>query len=324
MKKNFTIGRFFLRKVLVFLVICSCSINNKTQGGVFWKISGNGLKKPSYLLGTNHGMSGDFLDSIPRFFEILDSVKQLDVERDISNLFTEDSIRTSKKYLPDGTTYRDLLNDDEIAALDSVLLIYSPLNSEKMKWKPGVLLYNLQFIMLKNESKKWVIENPFLMIVNIRRSMDVRVQKIAKFRSYSIIELDSNEELARLGLDDWSILFSSGNIQDQAKEMVEFITESQEDTFLMYAMRETMEAYYLQDLKQMEKWITHPAVLKDEKSRGINYKMTVTRNISWMDKITSSIKKEPTLIVVGVAHLPGDQGVINLLRDEGYTVEPVN
>jgi len=30
------------------------------------------------------------------------------------------------------------------------------------------------------------------------------------------------------------------------------------------------------------------------------------------------------VIAVGAGHLPGDQGVIKLLRKEGYTVEPVD
>ena len=29
------------------------------------------------------------------------------------------------------------------------------------------------------------------------------------------------------------------------------------------------------------------------------------------------------LVCVGVGHLPGDQGLLQLLRDRGYTVEPM-
>ena len=308
---------------VTIIALWSCNVDNATSGGLFWRITGNGLKEPSYLLGTNHGMSGDFLDSIPRFFEILDSVKQLAVERDISNLFNEDSVKTLKRLLPDGTTYRDLLDDDEIAVLDSVLFIYSPLNSQKMNWNPGVLLYNLQYSMLIKESKKWATENPFLLVVNLRRSVDGRIQKIAKFRSYSMVELDSEEKLEQLGLDDMSIFFTSQKLQGQAKEMVESIKKSQKDTFFVFASRKAQEAYYNQNLKEIEKWHTHQAILKDENSRAINYKMSVARNIFWMDKITSSIEKQSTLIVAGVAHLSGEKGVINLLRDKGYKVEPV-
>lgn len=321
-KKSFSISSLLIVKLLIFLVFFSCNAENKPEGGLFWKITGNGLKEPSYLLGTNHGMSGDFLDSIPRFFEILDSVKQLAVERDISNLFTEDSVKKLQRFLPDGTTYRDLLDDDEIAMLDSVLSKYSPLNSEKMNLSPGRLLYMLNMNMIRKESRQWAKENPFLLI-NFHKSIESRLLKIAKFRSYLIVELDSEEKLEQLGLEDMSILFFSDNLQDQAKEVVGFIKESQKDTFRMYAVRKAMEAYYLQDLKQMEKWSTHPAVLKDKRDKEIYNTMVVVRNIFWMDKILTSINKEPTLIAVGAAHLPGEKGVINLLREEGYAVQPV-
>ena len=35
------------------------------------------------------------------------------------------------------------------------------------------------------------------------------------------------------------------------------------------------------------------------------------------------LRKKSLLIAVGAAHLPGQGGVIELLRMEGYTVEPV-
>jgi uncharacterized protein YbaP (TraB family) len=33
--------------------------------------------------------------------------------------------------------------------------------------------------------------------------------------------------------------------------------------------------------------------------------------------------KKPTFFAVGAGHLPGEQGVINLLKAEGYTVTPI-
>lgn len=31
----------------------------------------------------------------------------------------------------------------------------------------------------------------------------------------------------------------------------------------------------------------------------------------------------PTLFVVGAGHLPGEQGMLSLLKEKGYTVEPM-
>ncbi|MEZ5495489.1 MAG: TraB/GumN family protein [Gammaproteobacteria bacterium] len=41
------------------------------------------------------------------------------------------------------------------------------------------------------------------------------------------------------------------------------------------------------------------------------------------EKIPEIAKQQVTLFAFGAGHLGGDVGVINLLREKGYTVEPV-
>ena len=48
------------------------------------------------------------------------------------------------------------------------------------------------------------------------------------------------------------------------------------------------------------------------------------RNKSWIPVIETQMKKQPSFFAVGAAHLGGPSGVINLLRQAGYKVEPVN
>jgi hypothetical protein len=297
-------------------------MDKSTDGGLLWRVSGNGLKAPSYLLGTHHAMSGDFLDSIPCFFDVLDSVKLLAVESDFTKPKDLDSLKQQNKFLPTDTTYLDLLDRKELAILDSILLAYSTVNSEKMNLNPNFLLVNLQLGILFKESREWAKENPYLRAVNFRRCIDSRALKIAKFRSYPIIELDSEEELNRLGLMDWSILFSSNDLHVRAKEMVQSFKDIQADSLVGIA-KEMMTAYYNQDLQLINRWSTHPKSLKDEKAKAIYYTITIERNLLWMDKIVSTIEQQPSLVAVGVAHLPGEEGIINLLKKEGFTVEPV-
>jgi len=47
------------------------------------------------------------------------------------------------------------------------------------------------------------------------------------------------------------------------------------------------------------------------------------RNASWIPKIEEYIKTKSCFIAVGAGHLPGKKGVIELLRDQGYTVTPL-
>lgn len=47
------------------------------------------------------------------------------------------------------------------------------------------------------------------------------------------------------------------------------------------------------------------------------------RNIRWIPKIETFIRKEPCFIAVGAGHLGGKNGILNLLRQKGYIVKPV-
>ena len=47
------------------------------------------------------------------------------------------------------------------------------------------------------------------------------------------------------------------------------------------------------------------------------------RNANWLTKMPDIMAQKPTLFAVGAGHLPGDKGVLNLLRQAGYKVEPV-
>ena len=47
------------------------------------------------------------------------------------------------------------------------------------------------------------------------------------------------------------------------------------------------------------------------------------RNKAWIEKMPAIMKDAPTLFVVGAGHLPGSNGVLKLLKQQGYTVEPM-
>lgn len=47
------------------------------------------------------------------------------------------------------------------------------------------------------------------------------------------------------------------------------------------------------------------------------------RNKNWVEQLKSIMKKEPVFVAVGAGHLPGETGLIVLLRKEGYKVRPL-
>ena len=57
---------------------------------------------------------------------------------------------------------------------------------------------------------------------------------------------------------------------------------------------------------------------------GYEYDAIVkVRNLNWEKQMKEILTKQTTLFVVGAGHLPGEYGMINLLREAGYKVKPV-
>jgi uncharacterized protein YbaP (TraB family) len=81
---------------------------------------------------------------------------------------------------------------------------------------------------------------------------------------------------------------------------------------------ELVAVYKEQDINEM-------LVLFEGDSLMTEYEdeLLVTRNKNWIPKIERSVKKNPTFIAVGAMHLPGEYGVLNLLRMQGYILKPV-
>ncbi|QBG47953.1 TraB/GumN family protein [Verrucomicrobia bacterium S94] len=81
---------------------------------------------------------------------------------------------------------------------------------------------------------------------------------------------------------------------------------------------ELIEAWESGDLRTLETLIT-----KSFKDYPGQYRKFITnRNKAWAEKLSAmATRKETYMVVVGAGHLPGEEGLINLLRKKGLQVE---
>ena len=82
---------------------------------------------------------------------------------------------------------------------------------------------------------------------------------------------------------------------------------------------ELSNAYRSQNLDTLE------AITKRDDMGISNFTemLLYNRNAAWAKKLNGLMKDEALVIAVGAGHLPGERGVISLLRKAGYKVEPV-
>jgi uncharacterized protein YbaP (TraB family) len=91
-------------------------------------------------------------------------------------------------------------------------------------------------------------------------------------------------------------------------------------------MKEMIKLYVNQDLQGLYNYVTASFVEFEKDPKKIDEmlaKMLTNRNKKWIPLLSNWMQEKSLLIAVGAGHLAGDEGVINLLKRQGYTVEPV-
>ena len=111
-------------KHFLSLLICAflsiTAINEQQlENSTLWKISGNGLEKPSYLFGTIHITCDASLDDDIK--KALDETTQLVLELDMDDP-TMQSKMMGGMYMKDGKTLKDYVSEEEFIAIDSLFI----------------------------------------------------------------------------------------------------------------------------------------------------------------------------------------------------------
>ena len=95
------------------------------------------------------------------------------------------------------------------------------------------------------------------------------------------------------------------------------------DEYYSLQMKQLAEAYFAQDMQALLE-------ITDEKMGNLcdstpqeEEALIYGRNAAWVEKMPAMMGEASTLFVVGAAHLPGEKGVLELLKAKGYTVEAV-
>jgi len=279
---------------------------------VLYKISGKGLTKPSFLMGTFHLAQPSFADSIPGYHRAFDMVGQVYGEVVTADAKKAENIKkmTDAMMLPDSMSLENLFTDSEMQRLNafSKELMGADLTHPMMKESFGKMKpsgISTAFTVL--------LYQKFLPEAFTGEGIDEYVQNQAIKHGKMVGGLETID-------DQLDALFNLTPIERQAKSLICIVDNKEYNLSLT---KQIIEAYYAQDLEKIEK-LTEMKLGDDCDATDEENEILVTgRNKAWMIKIPSLMAEKPTMFVVGAAHLVGEEGLISLLRNAGYTVTPV-
>jgi uncharacterized protein YbaP (TraB family) len=138
--------------------------------------------------------------------------------------------------------------------------------------------------------------------------MDLYLQQQGKKKGKKLVGLESFEVQV-------NALFSQFSNQRQAEMLIEFVHEKDKAKDELIEMN---KAYRRGDLKKLEDLLSAQTYTETEAKVLLD-----DRNKKWIDQLPPLMKEQPTFVAVGALHLSGKNGLINLLREAGYTVTPL-
>lgn len=261
-----------------------------------WQITGNGLKKPSYLYGTMHVSSKFAFNLGDTFYKALNDVDAVALELAIDSWFSNIGKRSK--------------SEDNMGSGFNELYGYRYGRQQNAYKTAGEFdIKEIDQIMREISSKDYM--SNFLLYrqgwgngdYNEKTYVDMYIhqagKKLNKFCT---------------GLEDFKI----SDEMVSRSEWRERTIQKPSYNYGAYNRDEVENAYKEGDLDLIDSLDR-----KVRTSKMDNRWMLEQRNIVMANEIERITKTKSLFAAVGCAHLPGDTGVIELLRRKGFTLTPV-
>lgn len=294
---------------LLLTVMATAGMNAQ----LLYKISGKGLRKPSYIIGTYHLAPVSFVDSIPGLRSALAESEQVYGEIETADMTSPENIAKMQQamMLPEGKTLTELLTPEQMQKLNATMKellgvdMSNPMVAQQMnKMLPQALVTQLTVIMyLKKHSG-----------FNPTQSFDDYFQQQAVAQGKPVGGFETMDFQLQA-------LFGSISIERQIELLMCFLNnreweESQVDNIV--------EAFFAQDLNRIEAAMDEKQDNSCDATDEENDLLIYGRNATWLKKMPEIMQQKSTFFAVGAAHLVGERGVLAGLRNAGYLVEGIN
>lgn len=289
--------KLFLISAVLFLVTAQSLAQKKAalKTSLLWKIESKKANKPSYLFGSMHMIQKKyyhFSDTLKKYILSVDEVVM-----ELGNMPNQMEM-LAKLRLPEGETldkyFRPTQLDSLLDYMENELSIPRTTYSTMLnKMKPFVLMQTLMAKQFQGEMK----------------SYDLHIMKLAKENELPLFGLETiDEQLSFFDKIPYKKLIN--NICKQA----------QNSDSTMKATLQLQKIYASRNLDRIAAMIQNNSSMITTDFQNV---FLDKRNLNWVKQLKKRLKKKQLFIAVGAAHLIGQNGLIQLLRQEGYTITPI-
>ncbi|WP_165749812.1 TraB/GumN family protein [Cellulophaga sp. Z1A5H] len=275
-----------MRLLLSFFFVLSYFVSNaQEKNSLLWEISGNGLKQSSYLYGTMHVSKKIAFRLDDVFYEALNNSEVIALESDPNTwLDNEDSM---------GFTFGESFMTKGFYT--NTFKIENP-KKEELSAYLGLEDQMINSILYRSdESSQNFEEDTYL---------DMFIYQAGKKFGKSVIALEDTEES--------TALVGRASFNSLKEKPAEWLQKKMQQQEPLQLLQDAYRERNINLLDSIDKGMYTPYYLQN---------MLYTRNNNMAIKLDSTIKRSKVFAGIGAAHLPGERGVIALLRKKGYTVK---
>ncbi|MBK8088309.1 MAG: TraB/GumN family protein [Chitinophagaceae bacterium] len=296
MKKSTTVSLCNIRSFILLFLYISCTqfssaqtsvVKNKYPSTLLWRISGNGLSKPSYLYGTIHLTDKRLFYFGDSLYKAIEQTEGFAIEINPDELSTQLIQSFTKE--DKSALLKDAVDKESYDRIEKKLEKKYGFKADRLTKRQAYLARNEWMKDMKKSDDMNTVMDAWL--YNIARQMGKWTGGIE----------DLNDQLSLIEKDEADFSFEDLLIDKK---------------IMQGGLNYLIDLYLSQDLQALDDFFNHSTESKKDE-------WLIKRNIKMAHRMDSLLRFRTHFFAIGAAHLPGDSGVIKLLLQKGFHVEPV-
>ena len=296
MKKTQKLLSVFLALIFASSLLLVQDAPCQPRKSFLWKIQSE--TNTVYVLGSLHFAKREIYPLHQRIENAFDQSDCLVVEANVSDIGKVD--------------VQKLVGSAFYPANDTLEKHLSAETYERVKKEMGGLGIPPELI---NKQKPWFLAITIEALESIKLGLDPKLG----IDIYFLSKAEGKKKILELESLDYQIDLLSG-LSDKDQEL--FLLYTLKDLKIMeHELDKMIQAWTSGDTQAMESLMTR-SVSEDKRLSSVFEKLVNERNKKMASKIGNFLKaKETYFVIVGAGHLVGNEGIIELLKREGYRVE---